>query len=150
MVSLTQKAQTRGPGKLSTFRRKAREMQLVNESTISYITGKTPDDVISLQEIKNSLKAEKGNPHSMNMKPGHANAQIRTDMLHLVNKGLRDPEGQLQHVKAKELGNRVIFINAQLARGIIAQQKDKKVQAEMQARLEKVLKLPDRESYGGN
>ena len=147
MVSLTQKAKQSGGGSLSTLMRKSKELQLVNESTIAYITGSSPDDIISLQEIKDTLKAEKGNPFKMHAQPGHANAHIRTDMLYLVTKGLRDKEGKAHRLRAKELGSRVIFINAQLARELIAKAPSKQKDA-MQARFEKVMSLPDRASYG--
>lgn len=149
MVSLTQKVQHRGGGSITTLKRKAQEMQMVNVSTEAFITGKSPDDVISLQEIKNGLKQFKGNPFNMHLEKTHANAHVRTDMLYLVRKGIRDADGNLHKVKAKELGSRVIFINAQLARELIAKAPVKKKQ-EMQGRLDKVLALPDRESYGGN
>ena len=148
MVSLSQpKARASSSGKLGTLKRKAAEMQLVNDSTARYITGKAGDNVISLQEVKDTLKTAKGNPHDMHLEKGHANAQIRTDMLYLVNKGIKDGEGKIHKVKAKELGNRVIFINAQLARELIAKA-PKTEKPAMQERLKKVLELPDRASYG--
>ena len=148
MVSITERPSRKGGGgRVSTMRRKLHELQLVNDSTAKYITGETPDDVVSLQEIKDDLKGIKGNPFNMNMESGHANAHIRTDMLYLTAKGIKDPNGAHHKVKAKELGNRVIFINAQLARELIAKA-PKKEQEAMQKRFEKIMELPDRATYG--
>jgi len=148
LVSLTNRSQhKRGKSSLMTMHRKAQELQFVNDSTEAYITGSAPDDIISLQEVKDSLKELEHNPYSLHMEAGHANAHIREDMKYLVRKGLRDKSGTVHKVKAKSLGSRVIFINAQLARELIAKAPKKEKEA-MKARLEKVMKLPDRESYG--
>jgi hypothetical protein len=147
MVSLSQpKARKSGSGNISTLKRKAMELQIVNDNTEQYITGKVDDNVVSLQEIKDTLKSLKGNPHGMHLEKGHANAQIRSDMQYLVRKGIHDTEGKPHKVKAKELGNRVIFINAQLARELIAKA-PKKQQEDMKERFQKVMQLPDRKTY---
>ena len=148
MVNINAKVAARSSSNIKTKKRKVHELHLVNKSTEDYITGKKPEEIISLQEIKDNMKTIKNNPFDMHMESGHANAQIRTDMLYLVRKGLTDKEGSTHKVKAKELGSRVLFFNAQVARNIIAAEKDPKVKQEMQLRFEKITALPDRESYG--
>ena len=149
MVSMTAKPTRASSGsRLSTVRRKRRELQLVQASTKEYLTGKDAGkDVISLQEIKNVLKNEKGNPFGMHLEPSHSNAQIQTDMVHLCVKGIHDTEGKPHRLHAKEWGTRVIFLDTQMARELIASEKDKKKQDAMKEHLNKFMQLPNRPAY---
>lgn len=117
--------------------RQVKELELINESTLSFITT-ISDDLMSLQDIKNALKAEKNNPFNMHMEKGHANAQVRTDCQKLRGKEL---------IHAREFGRRVVFFNPQVVRDVIAKTKDKVKLEAIKSRQDILNNLPRRDSY---
>ena len=117
--------------------RHVQELKLITESTVAFVTKKT-DDVLSLQEIKNYLKAIKDNPFNLHLEKGHANAHIRADCQSLRGKEL---------IHAKEFGNRVIFFNPHAVRELLSDTKDAKRAASIKERFDILQNLPRRESY---
>jgi len=131
---------------ISTYGRKKAEIELVNAHTTQQITGKLSEtNFITLQCIKNKLLEAKDNPFGLHPKP-HANAHIQKDMRMLCINGF-DIDGTKQQLKCKEYGDRVIFINMQLARKIIAAEKNKDSKSKMLERLNSISKLKDRDGY---
>lgn len=137
---------------ISTYGRKKAEIELVNAHTKAQITGKTTDgkiisqtDFITLQCIKDKLLNTEKNPFGLHPKP-HANAHIQKDMRIICINGF-DIDGVKQQLKCKEYGDRVIFINPQLARELIAKEKVKDTKEEMTERLKFILTLKDRDGY---
>lgn len=131
---------------ISTYGRKKAEIELVNAHTVLQITGKVSEtNFITLQCIKNKLLETKDNPFGLHPKP-HANAHIQKDMRHLCINGF-DIDGNKQQLKCKEYGDRVIFINMQLARKLIAAEKNKDLKEKMLERINFVVKLKDRDGY---
>jgi len=122
------------------------EIDLVNKHTELYVTGQVPlENFMTLQDIKNYLMQIKNNPY--NMVPGEANAKICSDMKKLCISGIRIKDVKHRLV-AKSLGiNRVAYFNVQLARDLIHAERDKKKQAAMNARLDKILSYENREGY---
>jgi hypothetical protein len=127
-----------------TYPRKAAEVQLVNDQTKRYISGEVSDtDFITLQCIKKAIKARK----EFGIKEDNKDmANIQSDMRKNCLKGLQIGEVKEQ-LKCKSYGNRAIFYNPQLARNLIAEQKDAKKQKQMKERLDKIQALPDRAGY---
>jgi hypothetical protein len=135
-------------GRIGLSKGKKATMDLVNKHSLLAVEGK--GQPIRLQEIKNNFKELKGNPLNMNMEAGHANAKVRNWGLQLRVKGFPvkvDDKVEVHHIDALEFGDAVIYVNFQLIRHHITKQKDKKVKAEMQKRLEALKSIPRRDSY---
>jgi len=133
---------------ISTYGRKKAEIDLINSHTIKQISGSektSGTNFITLQCIKNSLLEQKDNPFGLHPKP-HANAHIQKDMRTICINGFTI-EGVKNQIRCKEYGDRVVFINPQLARELIAKEKVKAKQVEMTERLKFILTLKDREGY---
>lgn len=122
------------------------EVDIVNLHTTLFITGEITDgNFMTLQDIKNYFLQLKDNP--FDMAPGEANAKICADMHKLCRGGLRVKD-VTHRLVAKSLGvNRVAYFNVQLARSLIHAERDKKKQAAMNVRLDKILAYEDREGY---
>jgi len=127
-----------------TSLRKIAEIKHVNANTIEFMTKKT-DNVLTLQEIKNFLLAEKNNAFGMHPKP-HANAHVRVDMMRLCISGI-NIEGVKNQLKCKTFGDRVIFYNPTICRNLIGHEKNKELKAEMTKRFQSLEQLEDRDGY---
>ena len=121
--------------------RQERVIQLIDLSSIDFISGKTKD-IIGLQDLKNTLKIEQkenNKPYGMHLIKHHANAQVRTDCLRFRVSG---------KIEAKQFGTqRVIFYNPKLIQDTIASTKDNKLKQTMIARYKILQDLPKKESY---
>jgi len=117
--------------------RQAEIIRLTTENTKQFLQGKT-NNLLTLQEIKNILKKDPNNKFGMYMQKGHANAHVRYDCLHLRVGNV---------LEAKEFGSRVVFFNLGAVKELVSGTKDKKILADIDARLKILRELPKRKSY---
>ena len=121
-------------------------VNLTNKHTSMYMLNEIPEgNYLTLQDAKNYCLKIANNPFKM--VEGEANAKICSDYHRLCIKGIL-VEGKKQQLNAKSLGiNRVAYFNVQLARDLIAKQKDKKIKELMVERIKLINELPNREGY---
>ena len=142
-----------GKGSISANLRKTKFMAIANNSTELFIKGKS-NEIPILQNYKDEFKRGQKEDkifYGMHMEKGHANAQVRTDGQSLVSAGrlskLPDGKFETHKLRAVNINGLVAFYNPQLARQLIADEKDKKLKELYQANYKFLEELPRRDSY---
>jgi len=123
------------------------EVGFFNEFTEQYLRGEIEEnDIKILADVKLFLLQLPNNPY--NLKNDEANAFVCDDMHHLCING--EPiDGKPTKLRAISIStNRVGYFNPIRAQELIAAEKDDKIKAAMQERLDKLEAYPIRDGYG--
>jgi hypothetical protein len=121
-----------------------REILLVIVGTEEYM--KTEEVLPRLEDIKDNLRAVKGNPFDMDLSGG-ADAKVQKDMLRVCRNTLQY-EGAKHEIVCKEINkNAIVYFDITTARAIVDTEKDPKKKTILAERMSKVLRLKTREGY---